>query len=164
MQLKIWQANIVSNIMQNILALEYYYSRQAAKCPDLLCTSFLVYVASEKKRQIMKLQEFAGFYSTDIFTRYKAENQHLVDLLDNLSDKTLGELFDYIKELSIRDLKMYAILLNGNIEFDLIFSALIDIEEDYMTRIESGYLDHFSIGIAKTYKEDPEKVKTMQLA
>ena len=158
-QLKIWQANIIYNIMQHVLALEDYYSRQAAKCPDLVCTSFLVYVASEKTRQIEKLQELTGINGTDFMTGSKVENP-IADVMENLSDKTLDEISEYVKELSIRDLKMYAVLSNRVKEFESIFSALIDIEEGYMARVESGYRDHLSIGLAKIYQYEN---KIMQL-
>jgi transcriptional regulator with XRE-family HTH domain len=116
-----------------------------------------VYVASQKKRQIPILQEMAKIYGVDILTKSNIENRDIMDLLDNLSDKTLEQLFDYVINLSFRDLKMYSFLSNENKESSSIFIALIDLEEDFIANIESGYLNHLSIGAAKTYKKEADK-------
>lgn len=159
--LKNWQESVLPDVLQNILALDYYYSRQAAVCTDLICASFLVYVASQKIRQMTILQEMAEAYGTDIFTKSKIKSLEEMDFLENLSGKTLDELFDYVKEQSIRDLKMYSLLSNEAKESELIFSALIDLEEDFMAHIESGYLDHLSMGIAQADRE--EAIKTLRV-
>jgi hypothetical protein len=147
-QLKIWQANVLSNIMQRVWSLAYYYSRQATKCTDLTCTSFLVYVAYQKARQIAMLQERAGIYEMDIFTKSKIGNQDLGDVSENLSDKSLDELFNYIKKLSVRDLKMYTFLSQEDKKFKSILFALIGFEKNFMANIKSGYLNQVSTSVA----------------
>jgi hypothetical protein len=160
-QLKIWQENVLSNIMRRILARDYYYSSQATRCTDLICASFLAFAASQKKHQISMFQKMAGLYITDFFAKSIIENRNHLDGVDNLSDKTLEELFNYVNKLSIRDLKMYIFLSHENKKSESIVSAFIDLEEDFLARIESGYLKHLSLEATEIVpKEAPNFMTT----
>lgn len=158
--LKNWQTSVLPNILQNILALDYFYSRQASVSKDLICASFLAYVASQKIRQMTILQEMAEAYGTDFFAKSKIKSLQEINFTDNLSGKTLDELFDYVKDQSIRDLKFFSILCNEDNESKSIFLTLIELEEAFMEQVEQSYLDHLFMGVSKIDRE--EAIKTMQ--
>lgn len=151
--LKSWQASFLPDILQNILVHDYYYSRQAAICADSACASFLIYVASQKIRQMTILKEMTETYGIDIFAKSIIRNQENTDFIENLSDKTLDELFDFVKEKSASDLKMYSVLSNKSNESKSIFLALVDLEEDFISNIESFYVNHLTFGAEETAQE-----------
>ncbi len=142
--LKIWQVNFLSNIILKISNLAGFYQRQVVNCTDFVCASFLDYVADQKRQQVEMLQNITGIRKENILTESKTGSREQGDMMENLGNKGLDELFEYIKNLSVRDLKMYSILSNEDKVSRAVFLSLIDSEEAFMTQLDSGYLELLS--------------------
>ena len=154
---KMGQINVLEANMQKIADVVSFYENQAKRSSDPICGSFLQNAADKKRIQLLILERMAFNRGIEMSPGNNSIEKSK-GIWDSLHEKGLEDIFNFVNKQAIQDLKLYSLLSQEGGISRPIFKTMATMEEDFLSFIETDYLNQLSYAVTRNNKAEEFKV------
>jgi hypothetical protein len=143
-QKKILQLNNIQTHVRKIADLISFYETQAKASDDTICGSFLKNIADKKSIQLIIIEKIMRKRGVEILPFERNNRNKNYFSVENFSQTSLEDLYDFISKQSLKDMKELFFLSQENPVMRPVLMAMGELEEDFLLFVEGDFLRHLS--------------------
>jgi hypothetical protein len=161
-ELKVWQINVISNIIQKMVHLYAFYVHQAALNTEGSCGKFLAFIAEKKLHQTEMFSMVCRRRGID-FTSISNQAISTDPAPERFVSLTVRDVYNFVTRKSLRDLKMFFFLSRENLTSASVFHSFAELEEDFLSSVETEFLTYSESAINSSNEMSKTPIESSQI-